>query len=92
MDRVIELAERTEIAPAKTLAIKFTGGNRCSEVVEIAPGTTSGEVLSKIGLQRGYVLSDASGQNVFNADDNIYQHLQDGDGLFVTSIVDAGGN
>jgi hypothetical protein len=76
----------------KNIPIKFIGSNRPAEQLGIEPGTTVRDVLSSLGLAgSGYHLIDpAKPEAVFNASDNLYARVEDGDMLAVTAKVDAG--
>lgn len=76
-------------AAGKAVTLKFLHG-RPSEVLVLQPGATSGEMLSQVGLGNGYQLSSGKDNLVFGWDEVVYGQLQDGDLVYVGSLVDAG--
>ena len=76
---------------SKSIAIKFIGGGRATETVILTPGTTTHDLLTKLGLGTGYQLSDArSPEKVFGLTDVLYAMVEDGDLLHASALVDAG--
>ncbi len=59
--------------------------------IEIQPGTTAGEILTHIGLGKGYVLSGGRGQEPFGNDENVYEQVADGSKLYASTPVEVGG-
>lgn len=77
--------------PIKSIGIKFVGSNRAAETLTIEPGTTVSDVLQTVGLGAGFNLSDPSKPDaVFQASDNLYARINDGDMLACSALVDAG--
>ena len=77
----------------KTVLIKFSGGARPPQEALVAPGTTTGELLGHLGLQeKKYALSLGPSDSTFGVNEVISPKINDGDLLFVTSIVEAGTN
>lgn len=77
--------------PMKSIGIKFVGSNRAAETLSIEPGTTVRDVLQTVGLGAGFHLSDpAKPEAVFQASDNLYARVSDGDMLACSALVDAG--
>lgn len=75
----------------KTIAIKFPGGNRATESVDLQPGTTVLDVLQKLGLDGQYMLSTHDRpEKPFRPTDVIYPMVEDGDLLIASALVDAG--
>lgn len=74
----------------KTIAIKVAGSEQEPVDVEIAPGTTAGDILRQLGLQ-GYLLSTGPNATAFFAEDeNAYTVVRDGDKLFATTRAEVG--
>ena len=77
---------------SKSIAIKFVGAKRATETVTIVPGVTVADVLATLKLDRGFQLSDAKNPDiVFRSDDVLYALVQDGDLLYASALIDAGG-
>lgn len=75
----------------KQIAVKAVGGQRATVTEVIAPGTTTRDLLRKIGLDGGgFEISDNTGVRIFDIDEVIYPLVQDGDLLHVSACVDAG--
>ncbi len=78
--------------PTKKIGIKFVGSNREAETISIEPGTTCRDILTSIGLGgSGFMLTDPTQPDAnFQASDNVYARVSDGDMLAATAMVDAG--
>ena len=74
----------------KRVLIKFAGGSRQPQQALIGPGTTSYELLRHLGLSRDYALSAGTANTTFSGNEILYPLVNDGDLLFVSSLVDAG--
>jgi hypothetical protein len=58
--------------------------------VEIAPGTSAGDIIRQLGLQ-GYLLSTGpTSDRFFGDDENVYTAVSDGDKLFATTRAEVG--
>lgn len=81
-----------EIRPqgTKSVTVKFSGGARPAETLWIQPGLTAFEVLNKLNLGNGFILSKGTPDTVFALDEILYPRIQDGDLLYAGSAVDAG--
>ena len=78
-------------AATKNIAIKYVGGIKATETIQLAPGNTTHDVLTKLGLGADYQLSDArKPELVFKPDDVLYAQVEDGDLVHCSSTVDAG--
>ena len=78
-------------AATKSIAIKFVGGTRPTETIQLVPGNTTRDVLTKLGLGADYQLSDArKPEFVFKPDDVLYARVEDGDLVHASAMVDAG--
>ena len=74
----------------KTIAIKVAGSDQEPLDVEIAPGTSAGDIIRQLGLQ-GYLLSTGPASDRFFGDDeNVYSAVADGDKLFATTRAEVG--
>jgi hypothetical protein len=74
----------------KTIAIKVAGSEQEPIDVEIAPGTTAGDILRQLGLQ-GYLLSTGPTSDRFFGDaENVYAAVRDGDKLFASTRAEVG--
>ncbi len=86
--------ERTDQAlqpGMKRILIKFAGGLKPPQEVMIGPGTNSFDLLNQLGLDgTGYQLSKGTPDSTFGTDEILYPNINDGDLLYVTSMVDAG--
>lgn len=74
----------------KRVTIKFVGGQRASETIALQPGNTAGDVLQELGLDHNFTISPDGSNTTFGRDETVYGEVEDGDVLFVTSVVDAG--
>lgn len=69
--------------------VVITAGNGEHHDLEIAPGTTSADVLGQLNLD-GFVLSKDNGAYVFGSNENIYTEVDDGEKLHAASKTDVG--
>ena len=78
---------------SKSFGVKHIGSNKQTETVVAVPGTTTADVLNKLGLAGGgYQLSDSQNpKKVFKPTDVLYALLEDGSLLHCSALVDAGG-
>jgi hypothetical protein len=75
----------------KSIGIKFPGGNRATQSVDLQPGTTVLEVLQKLNLDGQYLLSRHDRpEQPFRPADVLFPLVEDGDLLVATALVDAG--
>jgi hypothetical protein len=75
----------------KRIAIKFPGGNRATQTVELQPGTTVLDVLRQLDLDGQYLLSRHDRpEQPFRPADNLFAMVEDGDLLVASALVDAG--
>lgn len=84
---VVDFAPNTNV---RRVTMKFSGGERPSEVVMIQPGVTAGELLQQVGLGNGFQVSKGGVDTVFGNGEPLWPRVNDGDLLYVTSLVDAG--
>lgn len=76
----------------KTVLVKFSGGARPPQEVQVGPGTSTQDLLQHLGLYANdFNLSLGPTDTTFGGNEVIYPKIKDGDLLFVTSRVDAGG-
>jgi len=68
----------------KTVTINLPGTRDWKEL-QIAPGTTSRDVLRQLGLSEAYQLTRWNSVNVFGVDENMYQLVEDGEKLQAVS-------
>jgi len=74
----------------KRVAIKYVGSTRPTETVILTPGTTTRDLLNKLGLVEGYQVLDARNDTDFKPDDVIFARVADGDLVHISANVDAG--
>jgi hypothetical protein len=77
-------------AVMKFVTVKFSSGEREPQLLMILPGTTTSEVLNKLGLGTDFLLSKGTADTVFGHQEPIYPLIEDGDLLFASSRIDAG--
>lgn len=75
---------------AKLATIKYVGGNKPPETIFILPGNTTEEILFRLGLDENFHLSKGDTNAPFGFNEVIYNQVEDGQLLFVSSLVDAG--
>ena len=85
--RVIDVTPNDAVRHA---TIKYMAGQRPAENVAIQPGVTAGELLQQLGLGQGYQVSKGGVDTVFGHAEPLWPRVNDGDALYVTSVVDAG--
>jgi len=75
----------------RRVVVKFPGGHRPPQQIDISPGGTASHLLSHLGLNsKDYVISKGSAGTEFGANEDLYSASSDGEWLYVTSRVDAG--
>lgn len=75
----------------KSIGVKFPGGNRATQSVDVQPGTTVLEVLRTLNLDGQFLLSRHDrAEHPFRPSDVLYPLVEDGDLLVATAMVDAG--
>jgi hypothetical protein len=75
----------------KTALVKFSGGNREPAEVIIGPGTMTLDLLNHLGMDnKDYSVSHNSSNKYLGPNDMLFEEIQNGDLLFVTSKADAG--
>jgi hypothetical protein len=75
----------------RTIVVKFPGGRRPPQQINVFPGGTASELLNHLGLNsKDYVISRGSAGTEFGDDEDLYSSTSDGEWLYVTSRVDAG--
>ena len=78
-------------ATQRRVVVKFPGGHRPPQQINVSPGGTASQLLNHLGLDsRNYVISKGSAGTEFGSDENLYPSSSDGEWLYVTSRVDAG--
>jgi hypothetical protein len=71
---------------------KFVGGTREPQEVFIGPGTTTSDLLAELKLERnGFFISKGTANTTFGIEEVLYPSLPNGDLLYASSHVDAGG-
>lgn len=76
--------------PTKRVGIKFIGGKRASQTVELHAGTTAHDILQHLGLDASFQLADSTNERTFKPNDVVSALVDDGTVLHVSSIVTAG--
>jgi electron transfer flavoprotein alpha subunit len=74
----------------KRVFIKYVGSTKPGETVLISPGTTTRDLLNKLGLAAGYQVLDARNDIDYQPDDVLFARVADGDLVHVSAMVDAG--
>ena len=74
----------------RRVTVKYAGSMRPSESVMIQPGVTAGELLRQLNLGNGYQVSKGGVDSVFGNAEPLWPRVNDGDLVYVTSVVDAG--
>lgn len=88
----MENYDREQQEGMKRILIKFVGGTRQPQEVFIGPGTTAADLLIELSLdKKGFYVSKGTADTTFGIDETLYPSLKDGDLLYVSSQVDAGG-
>ena len=77
---------------AKHIAVKAIGSKLPTRNLTVMPGTSTSDVLTELGLDAaGFQLAPARyPEQVFQADDNLYARVEEGELLHASSKVDAG--
>lgn len=79
-----------QVNGTKRVNVKFVGGMKPPQTLQLLPGTTAADVLKNLGLDASYEVSDAASLTVFRADEVLFPRIEDGSMLHVASMVDAG--
>jgi hypothetical protein len=76
--------------PMKKVCISIVGSGQLHEVT-IEPGTTAGDILSKLNLS-DYLLSSNPSADFFAASESVYEKVADGQKLFASTKATVGTN
>lgn len=74
----------------RRVTVKYAGSTRQSEIVAIQPGVTAGELLRQLNLGHDFQVSKGGVDTVFGQGEPLWPRVNDGDLVYVTSVVDAG--
>jgi hypothetical protein len=75
----------------KRVGVKFVNSNRGTEVHFLTPGTTTRDLLIRLGLDpTGFKVLDGRNTRDFQLDEILFAQVIDGDLLHVSARIDVG--